>query len=121
MKNATPTMDPPQVIASFTAPKSLTLGQILLLQKVASPFLNGTPTIDWLAGAPSLYITALPFEEALKVAEKDFYAIQTEAIAWANHFTREDWAKALEDLQVAIRDFFSLLPAASKEEKRKNP
>lgn len=119
--NIPTTMDPPQVIAHLTAPSALTLGQILLLQKVDSPFLDPSRDIPWLGAAPSILLTAIPFEEAIKLADRDLPTLEKEAIQWANQFSREEWKKAIDDLQIAVRDFFGLLPAPSQEEARKNP
>lgn len=120
-KNPTaPGIDPPQVIEGFTDTPKLTLGMILLLERIGSPYLGapskGVRDCDLL---PSVYLYTLTTEQALEAVNGG--TLERDAYKWAEGLSRADFTRKVGELDHAIREFYGLLPKGAPGDKVKNP
>jgi hypothetical protein len=109
---------PDAALDALIEAKPLTLGQVALLEKIASPLVvpsNEEPAAFDLI--PSLYLLTLPAAEGAK----HLPSLQEDALAWADALTPEQYLKALTAASEAIKAFYNLLPAPEEGAKKASP
>lgn len=107
--------EPQAAIDAMLCPQGLTLGQVAILEKIKSPLLSGASqeAFDLI---PSLYLLALPVQEACKKVATDF---QGEAMAWADSLQPAAYQAFLKSVMEGLVAFYQMLPGAEGEASKK--
>ncbi len=108
--------NPPAALDALTTPAPVTLGQVALLEKIKSPLVlpDAFNPIDAIQG---LYLLSLPAAEGVK----HLPTLDSDAYAWADTLTPQDFGNRLADALHALRNFYAMIPGGDNDAKKATP